>query len=222
MEMIKAVIFDLDGTLLNRDASVLKFVENQYDRLNKMLSHISKEIYISRFIELDRRGYVWKDKVYQQLVKELNITTISWEMLLEDYITEFHHSCAPFPNLIAALEDLKKESIRLGLITNGKGQFQMDNIRALGIGSFFDIILISEYEGMKKPNPQIFLKALNQLNVLVNESVYVGDHPENDVKGAENVGMIGVWKRDLAWGDVMAQYVIDDLKELPLIIREIS
>lgn len=34
MEMIKAVIFDLDGTLLNRDASVLKFVENQYDRLN--------------------------------------------------------------------------------------------------------------------------------------------------------------------------------------------
>lgn len=220
--MIKAVIFDLDGTLLNRDASVLKFVENQYDRLNKMLSHISKEIYISRFIELDRRGYVWKDKVYQQLVKELNITTISWEMLLEDYITEFHHSCVPFPNLIATLEDLKKKSIRLGLITNGNGQFQMDNIRALGIGSFFDTILISEYERMKKPNPEIFLKALHQLNVLANESAYVGDHPENDVTGAENVGMIGVWKRDLAWGDVKAQYVIDDLKELPLIIRELS
>ncbi len=50
--------------------------------------------------------------------------------------------------------------------------------------------------------------------------MYVGDHPENDVRGAENVGMVGVWKRDLAWGDVMARYVIDELKELPLIIQQ--
>jgi len=60
--MVKAALFDLDGTLLNRDASVQRFIENQYERLHKSLHHIPKQQYTSRFIELDCRGYVWKDK----------------------------------------------------------------------------------------------------------------------------------------------------------------
>ncbi|GAB3806913.1 hypothetical protein GCM10028868_36320 [Virgibacillus kimchii] len=75
--MIKAVVFDLDGTLLNRDASVKFFSEKQYERLNKWLNHIPKDRYIERFIELDNRGYVSKDKVYQQLVDEFDITGLT-------------------------------------------------------------------------------------------------------------------------------------------------
>ncbi|WP_337019290.1 HAD-IA family hydrolase [Oceanobacillus massiliensis] len=220
--MIRAVIFDLDGTLLNRDASVHKFIENQYERLIEWLGHIPKENYISRFLELDCRGYVWKDKVYQQLIDEFNINRVSWKWLLQDYITEFHQHCIPFPNLIGTLEGLRNSSIRLGMITNGKGQFQMDNIRALGIENYFDTILISEWEGMKKPNPEIFKKALSQMNVSRNESMYVGDHPENDVDAARNIGMCGVWKRDKQWDDAEADFIIDDLTELRLIIREIK
>ncbi|MGE7114189.1 HAD hydrolase-like protein [Lysinibacillus sp. NPDC047702] len=82
--MIKAALFDLDGTLLDRDESVKKFIEKQYDRLHNRLNSISKEGYISRFIQLDNRGYVWKDKVYQQLVDEFSIITITWEELLLD------------------------------------------------------------------------------------------------------------------------------------------
>ena len=74
--MINAVLFDLDGTLLNRDESVKKFIDKQYERLNESVGHIPKEKYMTRFIELDSRGYVWKDKVYQQLVDELEITEV--------------------------------------------------------------------------------------------------------------------------------------------------
>ena len=95
-QLIRAVIFDLDGTLLNRDASVQKFIEDQYERLNEGLCHIPKEEYIERFIELDCRGYVWKDKVYQQMIEEFNISELSWEKLLDDYITQFHKICIPF------------------------------------------------------------------------------------------------------------------------------
>lgn len=220
--MIKAVIFDLDGTLLNRDASLQKFIENQYDRLNKEFHHVIKEKYVSRFIELDCRGYVWKDKVYQQMVEEFNITSISWEELLGDYISEFHQSCIPFPNLIDMLEALKRNSIQLGLITNGKGSFQLNNIRALGIESYFETILISEWEGMKKPNPKIFMRALKRLNLKPEESIYVGDHPENDIRGAENAGMVGIWKRDFNWGDLEANYIIEDLIELPMVLQEMN
>lgn len=218
--MIKAVLFDLDGTLLNRDDSVKKFIAEQYDRLNKWVGHIPKDEYMTRFIELDQRGYVWKDKVYQQLIKEFNIPQISWRELLQDYVSNFKFHCVPFDNLIPMLEDLKKENFKLGMITNGYGQFQMDNIKALGIENYFDVILVSEWEGIKKPDPQIFKKALEQLDVLPNESIFVGDHPENDVGAAQKIGMKAIWKRDIQWDTVNAEFIIDDLKELPLIVKD--
>jgi len=59
----------------------------------KILSHIPKEQYVSRFIELDNHGYVWKDKVYQQLIEEFNICSVTWEELLEDYLDNYKHHC---------------------------------------------------------------------------------------------------------------------------------
>lgn len=51
--MIKAVLFDLDGTLLNREASLAYFVEQQYERLGSFLGQVSKHTYIKQFIEFD-------------------------------------------------------------------------------------------------------------------------------------------------------------------------
>ncbi|KAB2331306.1 HAD family hydrolase [Bacillus mesophilum] len=220
--MIKAVLFDLDGTLLNRDESVKWFIQIQYDRLNKALGHIPKERYIRRFIELEHRGYVWKDIVYQQLVSEFEITDITWEELLQDYISHFKNHCIAFPNLIRMLAELKTKNLALGLITNGRGQFQMDNIKALGIGDYFNTILISEWEGIKKPDPQLFKRALHQLNVTPNESIFVGDHPDNDIKAARNIGMKGIWKRDSQWNHAAADFIIEDLGEVPLIIENLN
>ncbi|WP_080847980.1 HAD family hydrolase [Cytobacillus gottheilii] len=220
--MIKAVLFDLDGTLLNRDESVKWFIQIQYDRLNKWLGHIPKERYIRRFIELDHRGYVWKDKVYQQVVSEFEITDITWEELLQDYLIHFKNHCIAFPNLIRMLAELKSKNLALGLITNGKGQFQMDNIKALGIRDYFNTILISEWEGIKKPDPQLFKRALHQLNVTPNESIFVGDHPDNDIKAARNIGMKGIWKKDFQWNYAAADFIIEDLGEVSLIIENIN
>ncbi|TCJ03843.1 HAD family hydrolase [Cytobacillus praedii] len=217
--MIKAVLFDLDGTLLNRDASLKYFLEAQYERLYQYLGHIPIEKYTSRFIELDQRGYVGKDLVYQQLIIELNISGISRESLHQDYINEFSNCCVPFPNLINMLESLKDRSILLGIITNGKGKFQMDNIKALGIENYFDTILISEREGIKKPNPEIFKRALSKLDAAAYESMYVGDHPENDVLGSKKFGMSAVWKKDIYWGHAEADFVINDLMDLLKIVE---
>ncbi|WP_353048272.1 hypothetical protein [Planococcus sp. ISL-110] len=63
--MIKAVIFDLDGTLLDRDSSLAAFVVEQYNRLSEHLKHIPIDLFIKRLIELDAKGYVWKDRFYQ-------------------------------------------------------------------------------------------------------------------------------------------------------------
>ncbi|CAM5587060.1 L-2-haloalkanoic acid dehalogenase OS=Lysinibacillus sphaericus OX=1421 GN=LS41612_16550 PE=4 SV=1 [Lysinibacillus sphaericus] len=98
----------------------------------------------------------------------------------------------------------------------------MENIKALNIDQYFDVILVSEWEGMKKPNPQIFINALEKLNVEPSESVFIGDHPENDVKAAQNVGMKGIWKRDNQWTDIEADAIIDDYLKLPEILKKLD
>ena len=218
--MVKSVLFDLDGTLLDRDASVEQFISVQYDRLTNELSHISKNDYMTRFIELDCHGHVWKDKVYQTLVTEFAIEGISWQALLEDYEIRFQFHCVPFKFLIEMLDELKQQGYLLGIITNGRGQFQARAIEGLGIREYFDAILISEVEQIRKPQIEIFERAMNRLGVLASDSVFVGDHPEADIAGARGAMMKTIWKRNSYWAEAKeADAIIDKLSEIPLILK---
>lgn len=159
--------------------------DDQYERMHGSLGHIPKELYVGRFIELDSRGYVWKDRVYAQLIQEFEIEQTTVELLLEDYLAHFRFHCHPFDGLQAMLESLKQQGVKLGIISNGKEKFQLDNIKALGIEKWFDVILISESENLRKPDPRIFERAMASLNVLPSHSLFVGDHPTTDVEAAK-------------------------------------
>ncbi len=105
------------------------------------------------------------------------------------------------------------------MITNGFTEFQLLNIRSLGIDKYMDTIVVSEEERIKKPQAEIFMRALERLGVTPEESVYIGDHPENDVIGARNVGMNAIWKKDAFSGTPFTdEHIIDDLQELLLLI----
>jgi phosphoglycolate phosphatase-like HAD superfamily hydrolase len=62
--LIQAILFDLDGTLLDRDSGIEPFIREQCKRYS--LNHLPFEKYLHRFIELDEHGYVDKVKVYQE------------------------------------------------------------------------------------------------------------------------------------------------------------
>lgn len=212
--MIQAVLFDLDGTLLDRRQSLEQFIHDQYNRFTPHLMNIEKSEYCSRFLELDNNGYTWKDKVYATLLCEYNITTLTPEQLLHDYITNFQHHCIPFQNMHELLQRLTQQNIKIGIITNGFTDFQINNLRALNIHTYTNTILVSEAEGLKKPHPEIFERALQKLDVKATECLYVGDHPENDVLGSERVGIVGVWKRDSFWDDFEHPRIVNDLLEV--------
>ncbi|KAA0763278.1 HAD family hydrolase [Bacillus sp. AR2-1] len=212
--MIQAVLFDLDGTLLDRRQSLEQFIHDQYNRFASHLMNIEKSEYCSRFLELDNNGFTWKDKVYATLLCEYNITTLTPEQLLHDYITNFQHHCIPFKNMHELLHRLTEQNIKIGIITNGFTEYQINNLRALNIHTYTKTILVSEAEGIKKPHPEIFERALKKLDVKATECLYVGDHPENDVLGSERVGILGVWKRDSFWDDFEHPRIVNDLLEV--------
>lgn len=218
--MIRAVIFDLDGTLLDRNTSLYHFVVDQYARIIHNAKSIGMERYTNRFIELDHRGYVWKDRVYQELIKEFELP-LDWNELLADYTSGFSKHAVPFPNMHKVLERLKIRGYKLGIITNGFGDFQSSNIEALGIQKYFEVILISEIEGIRKPDPAIFLRAAERMGVQPQACVYVGDHPANDITASKNAGMKGIWKEDAFYTEpVEYDGKVSDLIEIERIIEQ--
>ncbi|WP_175991388.1 HAD family hydrolase [Bacillus sp. Marseille-Q1617] len=218
---MKAILFDLDETLLNRERSLLNFIRDQYDRLFAEYD-VNKEEFCSKFMEWDQRGYVWKDVVYEQIIKFFSLDHFCTEELVRDYVLNFASHAAAFPGLHHVLSTLKREGYYLGLITNGRVDLQTSTIEALKIAPFFDIILISESFGIKKPDPRIFKHALNQLGVEPSSAVYVGDHPINDVKAAKQCGMKGIWRKTAHWDGEGIQYEIEELPDLLELIKNIK
>ena len=82
----------------------------------------------------------------------------------------------------------------------------MSNLRALHIHTYTNTILVSEAEGIKN----LILKFSNvlckRLDVKAEECLYIGDHPENDVLGSEQVGILGVWKK-IRFGVILSIHV---------------
>lgn len=214
MPRLRAILFDLDRTLLDRDASVLSFASAQYKAFRPRLDGVEREAFVNAFVRLDARGLVWKDIVYQQLTEECGIRSVTWEELFADFEARIVEYYVPFPNLRSTLEVLSG-NYRLGLITNGRAAFQSRTIEKLDIASFFSVILISEAEGVRKPDQEIFRRALDRLDVLPSEAVYVGDHPLTDVKAARDAGMLALWKRNADFHDVPCDGVVDDLSDIP-------
>lgn len=220
--MIRAVLFDLDGTLLDRNASVHAFLLDHYSRLLQARSTAPFETFRTRFVELDANGYVPKSEVYPQLCQELDLG-VEASLLVADFETNFKNACIGFPHLHETLHALRAAGYRLGIITNGGTDAQNRAIDSLQIRNLMDVILVSQMEGMRKPEPAIFRRALGHLAVQPHESVFVGDNPVADVGGARAVGMKAIWKRDDFWpAPDNADATIVDLTELPPLIHRFS
>lgn len=88
-------------------------------------------------------------------------------------------------------------------------------LERLGLATLVDTIVISESEGVKKPDPVIFQRALERLEVSPAEAVYVGDHPVADVQGSVAAGLSAVWRRTPTWAPPEVEHhAIDTLDEL--------
>ncbi len=213
--MIRAILFDLDGTLLDRQTLVRNLIEDQYFRFSAQLSHVTEEDYSELFADLDQRGHTPKPLVYELMRNRLGFGTLP-EQLANDYFAQYGRFCVGFPEMTETLATLKECQYKLGLVTNGATALQSSAIHALHLGPVFDSIVISESVGVRKPDAEIFHLSLKSVGVEPAEAVFVGDHPEVDIGGAQRAGMRAIWKRDEYFGSCPnADAVIEELCELP-------
>jgi putative hydrolase of the HAD superfamily len=195
----KAVLFDLDGTLFDRDSSFLELVRVQYQTFRAALEGVPCEVFVRRVIELDQHGYVDKVVVYRSVATEFGLPQTLAERLTTHFQDTYASFSRCFPEVPSALADLRAHGMKLGIITNGSTKMQEDKIRQLGITNLVDDVVISEQEGLRKPDRRIFDRALQRLCVEAIDGWYVGDHPVVDIRGAFDAGLTAVWRRTSYW-----------------------
>lgn len=217
---MRAVIFDLDQTLLDRDKSLLDFLKWQCEGMLKPYLN-DQEAFISRFVELDANGSVWKDKVYSALIREFQIEEWSCAELLSVYENCFCAFSVPKPGALDALGVICTR-YKIGLVSNGMTPFQERNFRGLGVASLFESVIVSSAVNLRKPDSAIFHLACSELGVRPDEAVYVGDNPVADVEGAKDAGLRTIFIPSSIHPQCeAADASCGDMRELPRIIDEV-
>ena len=216
-----AVFFDLDGTLLDRRLSFRRFAAGQQERYAVEMPYVQPAAWVERSIVLDDNGFRSREELYAALADQFSLSQSLGDELLRDFRDRFGSECVPFEGSVATLAGLRSQGVRLGLITNGTVAMQQSKVDALGIAPYFDAILISESEGVRKPDVQIFQRATLRLGVHPAESVHVGDHPDADVRGAKSSGMRAIWIRDEHWGEpAEADGAVYRIDQVPAVLTQ--
>lgn len=131
---------------------------------------------------------------------------------------EARHRLELFPEAQPTLEQLAN-TYTLGVITNGNA-----DVRRLGLADYFKFALCAEDLGIGKPDPAPFREALRLGGASAERAVHVGDHPVDDIAGAQRAGLRAIWynPRQLAWDAVHTPDAqIKSLLELPETLRNL-
>lgn len=230
---IRAVIFDLDDTLIDHTTAIRGAVADLYANRPELLTKFPDEA------SFQRAWVAVQDKHYPSYLRgslthaEQKILRIRelWQPLAnlseEQCFQIYDHFQALyaqkwqlFPDTLPCLENLVP--LKLGLITNGY-ENQRRKLELEELHKKFQIVVISSEVGMAKPDPRIFKMACAALSVQPQEALYVGDLYDLDVQGAQNAGLIPIWLRRRADHiESPGTLTIRSLNELAALIRTLN
>jgi putative hydrolase of the HAD superfamily len=197
---VKAVLFDLGGTLIDSTELFETFHRILLLKGIKRSSHAVEKAMREAELQLKREygGDVPKDTDYYakwnlNVLHRLGVCDRDLE-LAEDIDKNWfdYMEIKPHEGLHDVLEKLSAHGIKLGIITNGY-ESDLDKILPkISLQGFFDILVAADTIGKRKPDVDIFLYAVRKLAVSPSETVFVGDEYEIDYLGAEKAGLIPI------------------------------
>jgi len=216
--MLKAIIFDLDNTLidfmrmkrLSCEAAVSAMIDAGLDVNKEKAMEIIFKLY-------DKHG-LEEPKIFQKFLQKV-AGEIDFRILANGIVAYRRVKTGflePFPHTSYVLLKLKGMGKKLAIITDAPRLKAWLRLAAMKIGDFFDVVVTFEDTKKHKPDNLPFEAALRKLNLKPGECLMVGDWPERDIKGAKRLGMKTCFAR---YGNPKikrsdADFEIDDIKEL--------
>ncbi len=224
--MIKAVIFDLDNTLVDFMGMKIQAIDAAINSMIDAGLQLPAEEVRSRIDAIYKERGIEFQNVFDQLLYDV-FQKVDYKILsagIIAYRRAREAALVPYPHVSLTLVDLVKRGMKLAVVSDAPRREAWLRLCYLSFHHFFDAVVTFEDTGERKPSPAPFRLALDLLEVQPQEAIMVGDWPERDVVGAAQVGMITVFAR---YGDTFgtnisdARYDIDDISQvLEIIERE--
>jgi putative hydrolase of the HAD superfamily len=202
---IQALVFDLDGTLLDQEGAERDAIRELYETdihfPGKPNYHAFlrdwrnvADDFLQRF--LDNKMAFDEQRIlrFQALSAKYGEECPREEAvrLHKAYAEHYRRTWRAFPDTLPALESLSRR-FRLAVVTNGEGTQQRAKLEATGLQKFFADVLVSGDVQISKPDPGIFRLSEKNLGLGPESLAYVGDRLDVDVAGAQAAGWTPVW-----------------------------
>ena len=224
---IKAVLFDIDDTLFDRNGAQRLVLEVIVKRLPGIFQNLEMEQITAAFIESDlitirkfnagAPSEGLRDIRSRLFLQTLGIREDHANTITDMYVREYPTVNAPMPGARGTVIELGKKYMT-GAVSNGFPDVQYTKLETIGLRRELACIVLSEELGIRKPDPGIFRHAASLLKVKPGECLYVGDSFANDIIGAINSGILACWfnreRAKPANGDIQPDFIINDLAEL--------
>ncbi|MBI2620039.1 MAG: HAD-IA family hydrolase [Ignavibacteriales bacterium] len=223
--MIKAVVFDLDNTLVDFMLMKRQAVDAAIHAMRDAGLNLSVEEIKKRIDDI----YEVKGMEFQTVFDELlynEFSKIDYKILSAGvlaYRRAREAALVPYPHVYLTLMELMKMHLKLAVVSDAPSKEAWLRLTYLNLHHMFDVVVTFDDTGERKPSPGPFKKVLERLNVQPKEALMVGDWAERDVVGAAQVGMKTVFAR---YGDTfgtqvsLADYDVDDIAQLIEIVKK--
>jgi putative hydrolase of the HAD superfamily len=206
---LQAVLFDLDGTLMDHDAARVAALRShlaawlpgieagelaRLDEEWRRLEALHYDEYAAGRCSMQEQRRRRVRGMHEALGRSIGSDEAANEWFAA-YLEGYRAAWSAFEDVHPGLASLASAhpQAKLGVITNGEGEAQRAKLAAIGLTERFPLVVASGEVGVAKPDRAIFELACERLGVEPARAAHVGDRHDLDAQGAASAGLRGVW-----------------------------
>ena len=189
--MIKAVLFDVDNTLLD----YMKLKRKSYNAaISAMIDaglKLNEKEARTVLLRLYKKYGIEHSKIFQKFLLQAN-GRMDWKILTAGIVAYRKIQAgyrSPYPGIANVLEVLKKRKLKLGIVSDAPSLKAWIRLTETKLADYFDFVIAYDETKRKKPHDLPFRIAIDKLKEKPENILFIGDDPKKDIKGAKKADM---------------------------------